>query len=80
MVTDIFTKCKSIIFEKLRVLLNSHLGTKLRSRLSISIVFYLLKIIKLLNLTETTGTYLVKGTGLIIFEREYRDFPGIPVG
>jgi hypothetical protein len=38
----------------------------------------LLKIIKLLNLTETTGTYLVRG--LKIVERAYRDYPGIPVG
>jgi hypothetical protein len=40
----------------------------------------LLKIIKLLNLTEITGTYLIRGPGLIIFERAYRDFPGILVG
>jgi hypothetical protein len=40
----------------------------------------LLKIIKLLNLTETTGIYLVKGPDFIIFERAYRDFPGILVG
>jgi predicted RecB family nuclease len=40
----------------------------------------LLKIIKLLNLTETAGTYLVRGPGLMIFERAYRDFPGIAVG
>jgi hypothetical protein len=39
-----------------------------------------LKIIKLLNLTETTGTYLVRGLGFIIFERAYWDFFGIPVG
>jgi hypothetical protein len=32
----------------------------------------MLKIIKLLDLTETTGIYLVKGPGLIIFERAYR--------
>jgi hypothetical protein len=33
----------------------------------------LLKIIKLLNLTETTGTYSVRGSGLKIFERAYQD-------
>jgi hypothetical protein len=40
----------------------------------------LLKIIKFLNLTEFSGTYLVRGPGLIIFERVYQDFPNIPVG
>jgi hypothetical protein len=40
----------------------------------------LLKIIKLLNLTEITGIYLVRSLGLIIFKGAYRDFIGIPVG
>jgi hypothetical protein len=40
----------------------------------------LLKIIKLLDLTEITGIYLIRGPGLIIFERTNWDFPGIPVG
>jgi len=33
-----------------------------------------------MNLTETTGTYLVGGPGLKIFKRAYQDFPDIPVG
>jgi hypothetical protein len=40
----------------------------------------LLKIIKLLNLTETTGTFLVGDPDLIIFKRVYKDFSGIPMG
>jgi hypothetical protein len=48
---------------------------------SLSIIqLKLLKTIKLLNLTETTGTYLVRGSGHIIFKRAYQNFPDIPVG